>query len=210
MQQRRPALRSPFPCAVLLATLALGLGLAGCGTGGLAVKQDVWEAQDEFERRQAGLSEKVLSLEGRVGALEEETSALRFEIDRLSTQMGDMESEFSRGLESIRAGLEQLGIELEGRIRDVDQARARDRDEQLERLEIVLEEVTRENEALREEIEALRTSVAEGYEHEVQRGETLATIAAQYGVSVQSIVQANNITDPNRIAVGQRLIIPAR
>lgn len=210
MQQRRPALRSPFPCAFLLATLALGLGLAGCGTGGLAVKQDVWEAQDEFERRQAGLSEKVLSLEGRVGALEEETGALRFEIDRLSTQMGDMESEFSRGLESIRAGLEQLGIELEGRIRDVDQARARDREEQLERLEIVLEEVTRENEALREEIEALRTSVAEGYEHEVQRGETLATIAAQYGVSVQSIVQANNITDPNRIAVGQRLIIPAR
>ncbi|MBD3366714.1 MAG: LysM peptidoglycan-binding domain-containing protein [Candidatus Eisenbacteria bacterium] len=120
-----------------------------------------------------------------------------------------MESDFSRGLESIRAGLEQIGIELEDRIRDVDQARQEDRREQLERLEIVLEEVTRENEALREEIEAIRSSVAEGYEHTVQRGETLATIASQYGVTVQSIVQANGISDPNRIAVGQKLIIPA-
>jgi len=194
----------------LIVSVALAGGLAGCGTGGLAVKQDVWEAQDEFERRQAGLSEKVLSLEGRVGALEEEVGALRFEIDRLSQQMGDMESDFSRGLESIRGGLEQLGIELEGRIRDVDQSREADRAAQLERLEIVLDEVTRENEALREEIEAIRTSVAEGYEHEVRRGETLATIASQYGVTVQAIAQANGISDPNRIAVGQKLIIPAR
>jgi nucleoid-associated protein YgaU len=205
-----PTSRRPSVPAVLALATFLAVVLSGCGTGGIAVKQDVWEAQDEFERRQAGLSEKVLTMEGRIGALEEEVEALRFEIDRLSTQMGEMESEFSRGLESIRAGLEQMGIELEGRIRDVDQARKDDRSEQLGRLEIVLEEVTRENEALRDEIEAIRSSVAEGYEHEVKRGETLATIAAQYGVTVQGIVQANGITNPNLIAVGQKLIIPAR
>jgi LysM repeat protein len=44
--------------------------------------------------------------------------------------------------------------------------------------------------------------------HVVVAGETLSTIAQQYGVTVLSIVQANNLTDPNRLSVGQQLTIP--
>ena len=44
--------------------------------------------------------------------------------------------------------------------------------------------------------------------HVVQRGETLGGIAAQYGVSIQEIAQANNIVNPNFIYVGQVLTIP--
>lgn len=44
--------------------------------------------------------------------------------------------------------------------------------------------------------------------HVVQWGENLTGIAAQYGVTVEAIVAANNIANPNRIYVGQRLIIP--
>ncbi len=44
--------------------------------------------------------------------------------------------------------------------------------------------------------------------HVVQPGETLSVIAARYGVTVQAIQEANSITDPNRIFVGQRLVIP--
>lgn len=43
----------------------------------------------------------------------------------------------------------------------------------------------------------------------VRRNDTLASIAARFGVSVAAIVQANKITDANHIEVGQRLIIPA-
>src|SRR5262245_46197818 len=42
----------------------------------------------------------------------------------------------------------------------------------------------------------------------VQRGDTLAAIARRFGVSYQAIMQANGIANPNRIYVGQRLIIP--
>ena len=42
----------------------------------------------------------------------------------------------------------------------------------------------------------------------VRRGENLYTIAAQYGVSVHSLVQANGLSNPNRIYVGQLLLIP--
>lgn len=44
--------------------------------------------------------------------------------------------------------------------------------------------------------------------HVVARGETLAGIAARYGVSLSAVVKTNDITDPNRIRVGQRLVIP--
>jgi murein DD-endopeptidase MepM/ murein hydrolase activator NlpD len=39
-------------------------------------------------------------------------------------------------------------------------------------------------------------------------GDTLTGIAQQYGVAVESIAQANGITDPSRLSVGQQLIIP--
>lgn len=42
----------------------------------------------------------------------------------------------------------------------------------------------------------------------VQPGDTLSSIAQQYGVTVQAIVAANNLANPNFITVGQELIIP--
>jgi murein DD-endopeptidase MepM/ murein hydrolase activator NlpD len=44
--------------------------------------------------------------------------------------------------------------------------------------------------------------------HVVQVGETLLAIAQKYGVTIEAIVAANGLSDPNRIAVGQRLVIP--
>jgi nucleoid-associated protein YgaU len=44
--------------------------------------------------------------------------------------------------------------------------------------------------------------------HVVARGENLTQIATRYGVTVEAIVRANGIADPNLIEPGQRLIIP--
>jgi len=44
--------------------------------------------------------------------------------------------------------------------------------------------------------------------HVVQRDETLFGIAMQYGTTVEAIAEANGITDPRYITVGQRLLIP--
>ena len=51
-------------------------------------------------------------------------------------------------------------------------------------------------------------SSGETVTHVVQSGETLTTIARKYGVSVQAIAQANNLTNPSLISVGQNLLIP--
>lgn len=42
----------------------------------------------------------------------------------------------------------------------------------------------------------------------VKSGETLAEIAKRFGVSVQDIVQASKLSDPNAIRAGQPITIP--
>lgn len=43
----------------------------------------------------------------------------------------------------------------------------------------------------------------------VQPGDALGKIAQSYGVSLQALIDANNINDPNLLEVGQMLVIPA-
>jgi len=44
--------------------------------------------------------------------------------------------------------------------------------------------------------------------HIVQAGESLWDIAQHYGVSLDAVIETNHLTDPNRIMIGQKLIIP--
>ncbi|PJF35948.1 MAG: hypothetical protein CUN49_07930 [Candidatus Thermofonsia Clade 1 bacterium] len=50
---------------------------------------------------------------------------------------------------------------------------------------------------------------ASGSVHVVAQGETLNLIARRYGVSLSALLAANNIPNPNRLFVGQRLVIPS-
>lgn len=45
-------------------------------------------------------------------------------------------------------------------------------------------------------------------EHIVVAGESLSLIARRYGISIDALQTANGLTDPDRLAVGQRLIVP--
>ncbi|WP_375452067.1 peptidoglycan DD-metalloendopeptidase family protein [uncultured Devosia sp.] len=51
---------------------------------------------------------------------------------------------------------------------------------------------------------------ANAYTHTIAGGESLYTIARRYDVTTQAIVQANGMSSPDRIVVGQRVIIPGR
>jgi membrane-bound lytic murein transglycosylase D len=47
-------------------------------------------------------------------------------------------------------------------------------------------------------------------QHRVERGETLSTIASQYGVSQNALAEANDLRRPYRLRVGQVLALPER
>ncbi|MCY7298515.1 MAG: LysM peptidoglycan-binding domain-containing protein, partial [Ilumatobacteraceae bacterium] len=44
--------------------------------------------------------------------------------------------------------------------------------------------------------------------YEVQSGDGLGKIAEQFGVTIDELIAANGITDPEHIEVGQKLKIP--
>ncbi len=46
--------------------------------------------------------------------------------------------------------------------------------------------------------------------YQIQKGDTLKTIADKFGVSVNAIVEINGLSDPNAIDVGQTLLIPQK
>lgn len=48
------------------------------------------------------------------------------------------------------------------------------------------------------------------FTHTIAGGESLYTIARRYEVTTQAIVQANNLSSPDKIVVGQKVIIPGR
>jgi LysM repeat protein len=48
----------------------------------------------------------------------------------------------------------------------------------------------------------------EGINYTVQKGDSIGTIAKKTGAKAQDIIDANRITDPSRIQVGQVLVVP--
>lgn len=50
----------------------------------------------------------------------------------------------------------------------------------------------------------------DAYVHVIESGESLYTIARRYDVTAQAIVQANGFSSPDKIFVGQKVVIPGR
>ncbi|MDW7982486.1 MAG: LysM domain-containing protein [Thermomicrobium sp.] len=55
---------------------------------------------------------------------------------------------------------------------------------------------------------AAPTAPAGGTTYVVQPGDTLYSIAVRFGVSLQALIDANGIEDPNQLQAGQVLVIP--
>lgn len=75
--------------------------------------------------------------------------------------------------------------------------------------EVVIKYRTPDEEFVQIVLEQRTRAQAELIEHVVSRGETLTRIASKYGVTVATIFQNNNITNPDRIWPGQVLTFPS-
>jgi len=152
------------------------------------------------------------------------------EFQRLSEQL----TVLNRNQELLEARLARLEAQSVASPRQSDEIAALRRDMQLLRVErdSLRNEITSDLAARIEaiaarqqaELNAARTAAAakstsaaaaatepargSGYEHKVERGQTLSEIARGYGKSVESIMKANKITNPSHIRVGQILFIP--
>lgn len=84
------------------------------------------------------------------------------------------------------------------------------RGEIVEDLSVRIAKITQKQEAAAAAARRAREEAARksGYNHVVEAGQTISAIAQAYGVSSQTIMKANRITDPSKLQVGQKLFIP--
>ena len=147
----------------------------------------------------AALEKEIEGINTRLAALEENAREARAATRREMTRVQSEHAERLRELESRVRQLEKLVAELS-------RQRARDREEIINTLSRSMEKAIRRY--CRGGGSTTYHVSGEGYEHVVQPGETLSEIAKAYGVTVQAIVAANDIADPDRLQVGQKLFIP--
>lgn len=153
------------------------------------------------------LQEQIRKVEGRVEGVE-------LDVERLGQSVETVRTVSSRDLAAQIQRLQTRLDELEARVARVDAAREKDKQELIERLSAKIAEIMARSAprassaAAAPQKKPSQKAAMTGYEHEVKPGETLSAIAAAYGVSVKTILDNNDIKDPNRLRVGQKLFIP--
>lgn len=188
-----------------LAALAAVLLSGGCYTW-----QDYRSQQDARAREdQLILQERFDKIDGRLQGLELESQQIRADFERLRQQVAASAQDRTR--------LAQID-DLSKRLRDLEAARAKDRQEIVDTLSRKMVEVMggRSNGGGSPVSSGGRKTPTSGgsgksqygYEHEVKSGEVLSAIAAAYGVTVKAIMDENGIKDATKLRAGQKLFIP--
>ncbi len=193
-----------IPFLQAAAAVAVTLWTAGCYTLPDRRAQEAARAREDQLIQQ----ERQARLEGRFQSLELENQQLRAEIERLRQQMA--------GSAEDRARLAQID-DLARRVRDIEARREKDRQEIIDTLSKKIADLvgrsggagaTSSSTGRKPATGGGTSSSKYGYEHIVKSGEALSAIASAYGVSVKAILDANGLTDPNKLRVGQKLFIP--
>jgi LysM repeat protein len=184
------------------ATAALVLGvLSGC----FATAKQLETVQTDVTKKEAWSGERLSRAEAEIEELRAENESLRQRIDSLSDQISQLGNEVS-------TRLEDLGKEYQAsaqRASEMSSGQDKDREELLNRMNVILEELVKENTKLSDRLKKLESNaVAFGKIHKVKKGETLASIARKYKSSVEAISEANGLPEDASIEIGQELLIP--
>ena len=161
-------------------------------------------AQDTSAQSLAVIDEKLNRLQANVEALQFSQDKLQKQVSDLESQLLELRRNAGAGNGPSRGDLDTL----EAKIKAVDEARQRDN-------KALVDQLAKELAAIGGTRSSGKTTVTtpatpDGNTHEVQKGETLATIAKKYGVSVADLAKANSLANPNDIKIGQKLTIPAK
>ena len=169
-------------------------------------------AQSSSQLELANLREDVRGLTQRVGEL-----ALRLE--QLERENAELRSR-STAADKSYATMAQVNEAVADMNRNIRTAVSASKTETLQQVSAQLEKLGRQTNAALDSLAkssatrpSVQTTFAEDYSKEgvsytVQKGDSLASIAKKTGVKQQDIINANKISDPSRIAVGQTLFIP--
>lgn len=160
----------------------------------------------------ANLREDVRGLEQRYGDLQ-------LRVEQLERQNSDLAHKLD-GAERTAVTLTQLNDAIANLTQLIKSSAAETKADTLAQVSGQLEKLAKQTNAAIDSLaksQATRAPVQTtfsddyskvGVSYTVQRGDTLAEIAKKTGAKLQDIVNANKISDPSHITVGQTLFIP--
>ena len=163
---------------------------------------------DQHARRDVAEREDILLVREEIRRLAGRIEGLELEMGQLQRDQDEQRADFRQFSRSQAENIEQRLASLESRVRDVDGARQKDKQEIIDHLSKTIEQLVASRQTARQSQSARTTHSGYGYEHVVDAGETLSHIAAAYGVTTQTIVEANDLQNPDRLRIGQTLFIP--
>ncbi len=158
----------------------------------------------------AGLREDIRGLVQRVGEL-------NLRVEQLERENAELRK---RTTSQDFATITQLNEAVADLNRTISAAAASSKSETLQQVAAQMERLAKQTNAA---IDSLAKGMAtrpavnniftddypkEGLSYTIQKGDTLSSIATKHGAKVQDIINANKITDPRSIQVGQTLFIP--
>ncbi|WP_221028770.1 LysM peptidoglycan-binding domain-containing protein [Actomonas aquatica] len=174
-----------------------------------AVSWAQYPAQNNLGSQVAGLREDVRILVERVGQM-----ALR--IEQLERENARLLSA-TDGLDSTYATVRQLNDAVAELTQQISSGDATSRAQAAKAVQELARQVNVSMDGLAKDLNARRQVTAptfnddfpkEGIRYTVEKGDTLSSIASRFGSTVKDIQNANRITDPRKVQVGQTLFIP--
>ena len=185
----------------LFLLISVSISCVSCVSTSIATKDEV----DHVNTRQANLGHDLASQGQRLDALQLELQQNSRDrensVRNIHRQLRTLEENFVQLLENISS----LKESLQAIQNDSHSSKAQMKKFE-KKFDLVLDEVAKENERILQQIKKLYPK-GPGF-HVVKKGETLSKIAKRYGVTLDDIIDANDLSDIDQIYVGQKLRIP--
>lgn len=189
----------------MLKRVIVGL-LVMAGVAASAQAQNIQYELANLREDMRGLAQRVGELAMRVEQLERENSELRGKASVAASsnvtieQLNEAVADLNRAIKASAASTKSETLQqVSGQIKVLAQ-----------QTNAAIDSVAK-GQATRAAVQTVFTEdyAKEGVSYTVQKGDTLSSIAQKHSARMADIVNANKISDPTRINVGQTLFIPA-
>lgn len=183
---------------IVLGGIALFFALSGRGEAGSAVEDIRAEMQAEGDRFNE-LSQRLRSLETALESLQREEAATRARVQNLTGEIKNALNALGGEINTTRMGMRENAAALAELVEKAQAARA------------APPPPAAATPAPGARQDAPGSAAPEGFrEHSIRTGDNYSRLAREYGVTVEAIMEANPNVNPNRLQIGQIILIPAQ
>lgn len=180
----------------IILVCVLSLVCTGCVANKIATKDDLYRLNSNTSEEIIEIKDRMVSLENTLDDLKYQSEANRKELGKLHDMLKKQDEKTAKQIQKMQGDMDAQSASFD------------------KKTDLILDTVNEEYKRLVAKVHSLEKPNSEEYEtgtyHTVQKGESLSKIATKYGVSVERVMSSNEISDPNKIKVNQKIFIPER